>query len=331
MSCERAVMLVGREFVVTQNDDGTFSLPPELEALRGRNVALKPAHEPIIVARKPLIGTVVKNVLTHGTGVINIDGCRIGTDARINLPAANKPGGSSLNMSVVGMPTTATAAEGRWPANVVLAHSEGCRETGTKIVLGDNRSVGNGKRPGGFGAVGAETGDPEPNAAVYGDAEVTRFECVADCAVRLLDEQSGTLVSGRGAVLRASAAENNGNRSAAFGAETREEGTPCVEYADSGGASRFFYCAKASSSERNAGLDDKNSHPTVKPIALMRWLVRLVTPPDGVVLDPFCGSGSTGIAAVLEGFNFVGVDLDEDDKFCDIARKRIAHHEEEAS
>ena len=85
-----------------------------------------------------------------------------------------------------------------------------------------------------------------------------------------------------------------------------------AEYDDSGGASRFFYVAKASKAERNANVPSgRNDHPTVKPVALMRWLVRLVTPPGGVVLDPFMGSGSTGVAALREGFRFVGVDMDE--------------------
>ena len=122
-----------------------------------------------------------------------------------------------------------------------------------------------------------------------------------------------------------------------------------AEYEDCGSAARFFYCAKASRSERDAGLEGRqkksggsnaggytedvargldrnlpvhNHHPTVKPIALMRWLCRLVTPPDGLILDPFCGSGSTGVAASLEGFRFVGIDVDAE--YCEIARKRIA-------
>ena len=94
-------------------------------------------------------------------------------------------------------------------------------------------------------------------------------------------------------------------------------------YSDSGGASRFFYCAKASRREREAGLGDlKASHPTVKPIALMRWLVRLVTPPGGLVLDPFTGSGTTGCAAVLEGFRFIGCEREAE--YVAIARRRIA-------
>ena len=100
-------------------------------------------------------------------------------------------------------------------------------------------------------------------------------------------------------------------------------------FTDTGGASRFFYCAKASRRERNAGLEGmtesarRNHHPTVKPVALMRYLCRFVTPPDGLVLDPFCGSGSTGVAAVREGFRFIGID--SDGEFVKIARDRIRH------
>jgi len=97
---------------------------------------------------------------------------------------------------------------------------------------------------------------------------------------------------------------------------------PDIGYGDSGGASRFFYTAKASRREREAGCES-NGHPTVKPIALMRWLCRLVTPPGGLVLDPFNGSGSTGCAAVLEGFRYLGAELDAE--YVEIARKRIAH------
>jgi site-specific DNA-methyltransferase (adenine-specific) len=91
---------------------------------------------------------------------------------------------------------------------------------------------------------------------------------------------------------------------------------------DSGSAARFFYCAKASPKDRNSGLSDKdNDHPTVKPTDLMRYLCRLVTPPGGTVLDPFMGSGSTGKGAILEGFNFIGMELDP--HYCELAEKRI--------
>lgn len=108
-----------------------------------------------------------------------------------------------------------------------------------------------------------------------------------------------------------------------------------VPRTDDGSAARFYYCAKASRKERNAGLETSvgekeigvgagNSHPTVKPLALMRYLVRMITPPGGIVLDPFCGSGSTGCAAVQEGFGFIGIEQDED--YCQIAQARIQHY-----
>jgi len=105
---------------------------------------------------------------------------------------------------------------------------------------------------------------------------------------------------------------------------------PDAGYGDSGGASRFFYCAKSSKAEREAGLEHMpkkgeraNTHPTVKPIALMRYLCKLITPPGGVVLDPFTGSGTTGIAAIQEGFEFIGIEKEAE--YVEIARARIEH------
>jgi site-specific DNA-methyltransferase (adenine-specific) len=200
---------------------------------QGWGTALKPAHEPIVLARRPLDGTVAETVLAHGTGALNIEGCRIPSEHRIDI-SANKP-------------------SGRWPANFI--------HDGSDEVL------------------------------------------------ELFPEER-----------------------------------------QSGSAARFFYCAKASRAEREAGLDDfnprresdriaddlpggdnprnrtnaarRNHHPTVKPIALMRYLIRLVTPPGAVVLDPFAGSGTTGIAAALEGCEFVGIEQSAD--YAAIAEARIA-------
>jgi site-specific DNA-methyltransferase (adenine-specific) len=149
-------------------------------------------------------------------------------------------------------------------------------------------------------------------------------------AAAMLDEQSGPTTSAGG---QASLGAFRGGRVYGAGRDQREQRDP--GYGDTGGASRFFYVAKAATAERNAGLGGEpslfattdapecNDHPTVKPIALMRWLVRLVTPPDGTVLDPFTGSGTTGCAAVLEGFRFVGIERDE--RYAQIARARLAH------
>lgn len=224
----------------------------EAAAWNGWGTALKPAHEPIIMARKPLAGTVAANVLKHGTGAINVDGCRVGETGgtrAIGAPPNNN------NVYGKGMGGQAYAEiGGRWPANVILDEAAGA----------------------------------------------------------MLDEQSGVRTSGTRA---AGVRKGLGYHGAKGG------GGPAVE-GSSGGASRFFYCPKASRAERNAG-GVANKHPTVKPVALMRWLVRLVTPPGGAVLDPFAGSGTTGAAAVLEGFDFVGVELDAE--HAALAEARIAH------
>lgn len=259
------------------------------ESHDGEGTALKPAHEPIVVARKPLSGTVAANVLEHGTGGLNIDGCRIGVNGGC---AGETTSGDASNAYGDGLNgPTATPRQpglGRWPANVVL--DEG--------------------------------------------------------AAAVLDEQTGELQSGGGPLKRN--ADKFRNSYGAFAGTDEQD----VLYGDSGGPSRFFYCAKASRAERNAGLDgfdakplnwsageqspgtfqsegtDRtavNSHPTVKPIALMRWLVRLVAPPGGLVLDPFTGSGTTGCAAVLEGFDFLGIEREAE--YVAIAEARIGHVE----
>lgn len=232
---------------------------PEAAKWEGFGTALKPAHEPIILARKPLIGTVAANVLAHGTGALNVDGCRIGmetitTHSRgTNGAFPKRPGETSAEES--GRKTEqrnidGTERTGRWPANV----------------------------------------------------------CLDEEAAALLDAQSGELhapgSNGRKGVRHEIYGE--------FGAMPQVAGRN-----DSGGASRFFYCAKASRKERGEG----NTHPTVKPIALMRWLVRLVTPPGGLVLDPFTGSGTTGLACKAEGLHFLGIEQDE--KYVAIANARL--------
>lgn len=229
----------------------------------GWGTALKPAHEPVVVARKPLIGTVAANVLEHGTGALNIDGCRVGTE----LITAH--GGGQNENRTYGMGKGIPAIEagsnphiGRWPANTVL-------DEDAAAIL--DAEVGELKSPKPYKRGSGPTGNPR----IYGN----------------------------GAGIPQWSAEGN--------------------YGDTGGPSRFFYVAKASRKERNAGLDDRNTHPTVKPINLMRWLVRLVTPPGGTVLDPFTGSGTTGCAAALESLDFIGIEREPE--YADIAEARIKH------
>lgn len=232
----------------------------------GQGTALKPGHEPIVLARKPLEGTVAANVQKWGTGGLNIDGCRIGTERRVNAPASSMGSNGIMNHGREWTKQNAGPNEcvGRWPANVLLdedaaaeldAHSGFLPPPGNKRVTATTRT---GSRD---GAVGDFVGGGRP---------------------RIMHP-------------------------------ARDSG---------GGASRFFYVAKPSRQERGAG----NNHPTVKPLVLMRYLVRLVTPSRGLVLDPFAGSGTTGLAAMLEGFAFAGIERDA--RYVRLAERRIAqfHH-----
>ena len=227
--------------------------PPATEAAQqweGWGTALKPAHEPIVMARKPITGTVAANVLKHGTGAINVDGCRVGDE--------------------------------RWPANFIHDGSDEAVELFPYTKTGKVAS--------------------HSTEGMWGSGSDVSY----------LDNEKG------------------------------------------GSAARFFYCAKASKRDRNEGCetfnlkqsivgggtndpngDDvcgkygsvksalRNHHPTVKPTDLMRYLVRMVTPPNGTALDPFTGSGSTGKACMLEGFDFVGCELS--DEYAEIAKARIEH------
>lgn len=221
----------------------------------GYGSALKPAYEPIIIARKPIEGTIAENVLKYGTGGMNIDGCRVPVNKQADasqirtMNRSKKDGESGWGMNTVQGDTPQVVGEnGRWPANIIHDGSDEILE---------------------------------------------------------------------------------------LFPETQK-----------GSAARFFYCAKASQKDRDEGLDGeskqyscdgrnkpidnpfqrnssvaKNNHPTVKPTELMRYLVRLVTPPNGTVIDPFAGSGTTGKAAILEGFNFIGIEKERE--YAEIARKRI--------
>ena len=304
--------------------------PRAKQQWKGWGTALKPAHEPIILARKPFKGTVAKNVLGHGTGAINVDATRIGTEVRYNPPAANVAGGNALMMGVYGMPQDVDGrwSAGRWPANVIFGHHDDCELVGTApdTFGGGAKMSKTGEATVEFGG-GYESGD--------GFAAPV-FDCHDDCAVRLLDEQTGILTSGKAAAGgHKRSAENMEKGSDVYGGGRGISGTSSTDdagvlYGDSGGASRFFYCAKTAKSERNAGLPDGmiNNHPTVKPVKLMEWLVKLVTPPGGTVLDPFCGSGTTLVAAERLGFDGIGVDRDDDDRYLVIAQHRVRHASE---
>ena len=231
----------------------------------GWGTALKPAHEPIVVARKPLSEkTIAKNVLEWGTGGINIDGCRVGSE-----------GGTKK------------------------VDTENCRESLGKYGDGLNG-----------GTVSRIDGGRFPANFIHDGS---------DEVVGLFPDSNGQGKHKK--------ADYNANQPITMGG-----GQVNTSYTDKGSAARFFYCAKASKKDRNEGCEDVvtneggeerkgNVHSTVKPTALMQYLVRLVTPVGGTVLDPFMGSGSTGKACVLEGFDFIGIELDPE--YCKIAEARI--------
>jgi DNA modification methylase len=265
------------------NDDGFNITAPATEAAKqwhGWGTALKPALEPITVARKPIVGTVANNVLTWGTGGVNVDACRVGSG-----PIASA-GGTRRSNGIMGASEPLGGWEpthsGRWPANLI--------HDGSEEVVGL------------FPDVGKSTGGGKKN----GDKFCGGFA---------------------------------------------PSGEDVIGYGDTGSAARFFYCAKASKRDRDEGcegmeerearrygeqaqgpspqqtprtsVNQRNHHPTVKPTDLMRYLCRLVTPPNGTVLDPFMGSGSTGKAAILEGFRFIGIEREAE--YLEIARARIDH------
>jgi len=234
--------------------EGTMLTAPATDAARqwdGWGTALKPAHEPICVARKPLIGTVAANVLAHGTGALNIDGCRVEGCERTEYGLSNSMRSAGNTYGEPSASADFDSNKGRWPANLIHDGSDevlaAFPESKDGVAVQRNR-------------------DGEVHNEIYGK-------------------------------YKKPPAEDQG-------------------YGGSGSNARFFYCAKASKSDRGPG----NTHPTVKPLALMRYLLRLVTPPGGRSLDIFAGSGSTIVAGLQEGFVMTGIELTPE--YADIAETR---------
>lgn len=264
---------------------------------KGFGTALKPAQECIVLCRKPIEKglTVAENVLKWGVGALNVDGCRIGPNPEYKYP--NGPGGSNINTyGEYAERSAVESTQGRWPANV-LFDEEAAEVLDAQSIAGGIHSAGKGR-----------------------------------------------------------AKKENFNRdSGIFGIGHAGGCSPRFEDGENVGASRFFYVAKTSKRERNAGLEGmpckfastlqnvpkdfksegrnarkdgslkQNFHPTVKPIKLMEYLCKLITPPGGAILDPFMGSGSTGCAATKLGFRFIGIELEKE--YFEIAKKRIAYHQ----
>jgi len=270
---------------------GKMKITRGTSAWEGWGTALKPAWEPIILARKPIEGTVAENVQKWGCGALNIDGCRVGVSEQDRVAAKNSTRGPVAGRGYVGdfglkcnYESVQYHKSGRWAANLIHDGSDEVLE-----LFPQSKSTG------GINPITTNT---------------------------------------------------------KFGQTSNRPQVP-FNFADSGSAARFFYCAKASKADRDEGCEGMelvtkpahmrtangtgeksmkeggfpetirhNHHPTVKPIALMRYLCRLVTPPGGLVLDPFCGSGSTGKAAALEGFRFIGIEKELE--YVEIAKRRIS-------
>ena len=300
----------------------TAPATPEAVKWSGWGTALKPAWEPIVLAMKPLDGTFAQNAQRHGVAGMNIDGCRIPCDyaAEYGEKWLSSGKGKAGPWHATEYEETRSVAErvsrlGRWPANLLLEHHPECRQIDTTVLRGDPRGNCAGHRPGGFGNVGADSGDGEPNARVYGNEVVPVYQCHPDCPVRALDTQSGTLTSGK---MKAGQQRNRSKGEGGYHGDFPDTATANGTYGDSGGASRFFYCSKASKKERGPG----NDHPTVKPLDLMKYLLTLAsTPTGGVILDPFAGSGTTLMAAEQLGRPCIGVELDA--HHCEIATARL--------
>jgi DNA modification methylase len=238
----------------------TAPATPDAQRWQGWGTALKPATEFIVVARKPLTGTVAATVLEHGTGALNIDACRVEGDVP-SVPQPNLRGESGHYGSSAGrIGEMSSAPGGRWPANVVF---------------------------------------DEHQAAV-------------------LDEMSGERPSGK-PQNRYTSGDKFGGTPYGEGLEQRTGWATSPGYVDDGGASRFFYVAKADATERPRV--NGTSHPTVKPLALMRWLTRLVCPPGGTVLEPFAGSGTTVEACIVEGFRCIAIE--KTDEYLPLIMARI--------
>ena len=308
------------------------------EEWKGWGNALKPAYEPIIMARKPFKGSLTNNVLEFGTGGLNIDACRVGSEV---MPAIEtKTETTEIGWEKKGY--TTPEKTGRFPANIMLSHSTGCsekvyRKQQNKVelydceddcpvkLLDDQSGVLRSgyvaphhktKDSSWFGASGKFAGNSIQKNDLVGGASrfFQTWECEDDCPVKLLDEQAPKVGNAYKATRKKKTTGGSGNSWTNAG---KEEGEENGIYDGLAGASRFFYCAKVSKKER--GKD--NNHPTIKPVALMKWLVKLVSKEGQTILDPFAGSGSTGIAVELLGREFVGLELDPD--YCDIAERRI--------
>lgn len=296
----------------------------------GWKTGLKPATEFICMARKPFDGATVDALLEHGVGALNVDDCRIGVDPNDENIRENWQDHERSTSSIFGEADGAAkdfdGSEGRYPAN---------------LLMDDRASALMDEQSGELYSASAVYGTEDGGESLFGSGEGGRktdghdatggasrfFRTVSNNEGRypsnlLLDERASVMLDGQSGKCP-TGNSSHGGKGGMFNLSENKKELPA--YHDKGGASRFFYCPKASTSERNLGVEE-NDHPTVKPVELMGYLIRLVTPEGGKVLDPFGGSGTTGMAAVLEQKQFVIVEKDEDS--ADLAQNRIKYVED---
>ena len=298
---------LGGERLGSKGGDITLPATPIAQQYEGWGTALKPAHEPIVMARKPFKGNVANNVLEWGTGGINVDGCRIGTEKVSTHSNGKGSTGDNGIYGTYGNQQGSEDREGRFPANIIFECT--CDTTHTKPAPKSGHwPKGKTKGFGEFG--GGESSYEGVGPKEEGDMVI---HTNPNCPCYILDEQSGIRKTGD---IKPYISKDNG----IFGTMKNKLHINSFK-GDTGGASRFFYCPKSSKKDRNEG----NIHPTVKPTDLMAYLIRLITPKGGLVLDPFMGSGSTGKAAVREGMSFIGIE--REDEYMEIAKSRIEHEQ----
>lgn len=309
----------GSGFPKSHNLENVDEDEPKFE---GKGTALKPSHEPILVARKPLAGTVAENVLEYGVGALNIDNCRIGVDESETWEGNDgygDYGGSSWGGGEIDDRQSGLGPEGRWPANTILTHATACNPNTNECVKGcpvRELAQQSGQRDGCKPHIisGGESGDGWGNVrerdkvAGYDDGgtaaryfkQITPFVYTAKAS---RGEREEGLEDKQGKEQDHNTAMKCANCN-----------LPILD-----GRSETCNCDEKQEVRKRV----KNHHPTVKPVALMHYLIRLVTPDNGLILDPFTGSGTTGCAAALTGHSFLGVEREPD--YAEIAHARIKH------
>ena len=290
---------------------------PEAKFWNGwKSHGLKPAYEPIIMAMKPNEGSYAENALKWGVAGLNIDGGRIETKDNLGRKNNVPPYGNPRTWSVSKTPpqdNTKNPPTGRFPANVILECT--CDE----VIEGKEKPERIGKKGGNKGSFGSWAGSTA-DAIGRWPADKQIIHTNPECPCYMLDEQSGIRSFGN----KPGGYSYKGKQYQVEGFIKNNSPQALSNYGDTGGASRFFYVAKASKSEREVGVD-KNNHPTVKPIKLIDYLVKLtkMPNPNQVYLDPFLGSGTTAIAVVLNGRHFIGIEREPE--YVEIAKKRIKY------